>query len=763
MTSQSKHEQLLREAERLAPVGAWTVDVESGEVTWSEEMYAICGFAPGTPVTYDSLLNAIHPEDRGKFEEAVLGALESGEGYAADGRVVRPDGSVRWVHTKGEVLMREGAVVRIHGTAQDITERKDLERAALAMEERARLREIFEQFPAIIGLFRGPDHVIEFGNPIWHRYLGERAEIGRPLVEAIPEVATLGILDILDSVYRTGRTTSVNEQPMWIDYDGDGVPEQRYGSFVWKPLRSSDGEIDGVLTYGIDVTDLVLARKAAERHAEAERTIAEALQRSLLPRAIPAIPEVSISARYLPGAEGVEVGGDWYDIFEAGERVGVCIGDVVGRGIRAAATMGQLRTALRAYASDEMTPEATINRLSRFVHEIHLEGFATLVYGLFDPEAGTFTFVRAGHPPPLIVDPNGNARVLAAGLSPPLTESHRFESVSVPLGEGETLILYTDGLIERPHRSLDEGLAALMRAAERATGNVEEVCDAILEALDASSSDDDIALVALRVEPVTATLSLTLPADPSSLSVSRRVLRRWLQSIGATSDDTHDVVLAIGEACANVIEHAYGPDGGDLVVSGSFDGAAAEVTVRDHGRWRSPRGAGRGRGSKIMSTLGDSVDVNHNDEGTEIVFRRTLGVRPSHHQMPADQDPSRRARPEPAVSTTALEGDIDLSSSALTAQSLLDAVDNQALGLVVDVSNVNYLDSSGLSMLVGVAERLRRRGQGFRLVYPSDGPVARLMELTALERSLGHSDDVAEAVSEIRRSVGDSPPGHPEG
>jgi integral membrane sensor domain MASE1 len=173
----------------------------------------------------------------------------------------------------------------------------------------------------------------------------------------------------------------------------------------------------------IALTSFVLAAIMTERGRalEQEHRNAETLQRSLLPDRLPIIPGVEFASRYLPGGAGLEVGGDWYDVFTLPRgRLGLTIGDVVGRGLAAAAAMGQLRTALRAYAIETDSPAAVLQRLSRLVAELEAAQMATLIYAVLDPDTRTLSFASAGHPPPLLIGPDGQASYLMEGRSPPL-------------------------------------------------------------------------------------------------------------------------------------------------------------------------------------------------------------------------------------------------------------------------------------------------------------------------------------------------------
>ena len=253
-------------------------------------------------------------------------------------------------------------------------------------------------------------------------------------------------------------------------------------------------------------------RSVAQEHlsreeARSRRTheIAEALQRSLLPDRIPQIPGLALAARYVPATEDMEVGGDWYDVIQIrGGLIGLAIGDVAGHGPQAAATMGQLRMAVRAYAVQDPSPVSVMSGVHQLVSHVPLSEMVTLMYLVFDPASGRLRFTNAGHPPPLVFG-GGESRYLEGDVSPPLgvTADANFTETSLDLPAGATLLLYTDGLVERRDESIQEGLDRLLRvAADHESSDVDDLCDRILSSLiESDHVADDIALVAMRPLP----------------------------------------------------------------------------------------------------------------------------------------------------------------------------------------------------------------------------------------------------------------------
>jgi anti-sigma regulatory factor (Ser/Thr protein kinase) len=404
-----------------------------------------------------------------------------------------------------------------------------------------------------------------------------------------------------------------------------------------------EGTVLGVLHVGtlterhFDDEDTELLQRAGDRAAlaissrltEHERGLADALQRSIIPR-LPDLPAVSLAGRYLPAA-AARLGGDWYDAFQLPDgRLGLAIGDVVGKGFHAAAIMGQLRSGLRAYAMDGMPPGEVLERLSRLLRQLEPGRTATLVYIVVDPHGGGLVAASAGHPPPLVKPADGEPEFLDLAASVPLgaTRYVRYDDHELDLEPGSTLLLYTDGLVERPGEPFDAGLDRLAATVSTDYAQLEHLGDALLDVmLPEGPGGDDAALLLAIAEPLGDALVARFPADVESIPVMRRLLARWLDEAGATRADIDDLMLASAEAAANSIEHAYGLETGVVELRAwGAKGGSVKVAIRDFGNWRPPRGTHRGRGLLLMEGLADAVDVIRSDEGTTIELERRLGV-----------------------------------------------------------------------------------------------------------------------------------------
>ena len=374
------------------------------------------------------------------------------------------------------------------------------------------------------------------------------------------------------------------------------------------------------------------AAQALDRatHFETEQTIAETLQRSVLPVSLPRIDGIQLAARYLPGTAELDVGGDWFDAIPLPDgRLGLVVGDVVGKGVSAAATMSQLRNALRAFSLDRMKPSSTMARLNRLAEEVVETAFATVVYVVIDPNAQVARITAAGHPPPLIMYPNGTVEFVEEGRGLPLGAGAdtSYGQAVVELPVGTVLLLYTDGLVERRGRPIDDGLEELRQAAADGPREPEQLVEHILERIVGSAErGDDIALLAVRLLAVAPRpLRIRVPSDIGSLDLVRDAVRIWLAGAPLTRADAHDVVLAVWEACANAIEHAVEPGEDVVEIRADVTDLRVRITVEDTGSWTPPtEREDRGLGLRLIYASMSSVDVAPGDSGTRVTFEKAL-------------------------------------------------------------------------------------------------------------------------------------------
>ncbi|HSF61161.1 MAG TPA: SpoIIE family protein phosphatase [Gaiellaceae bacterium] len=361
---------------------------------------------------------------------------------------------------------------------------------------------------------------------------------------------------------------------------------------------------------------------------ESERATAETLQRSVLPASLPRVAGVQLAARYLPGAQGVAVGGDWFDALELHDgRLGLVVGDVMGKGVHAAASMGQLRNALRAFAVERLKPSSALARLDRLGDETLESAFATVVYAVVDPRSGVVRFSSAGHPPPVVAYADGRVELLEEGRGLPLGTGMRpqYRQAVAELPAGSVLVLYSDGLVERRGQSIDDGLRRLVAAVRDASKDPEHLLEHILdEVVGDAPRGDDIALLAARLLPVAPQpLELRLPTTIDALHVVRDALRTWTEGTPLGRPEAEGLVLAAWEASANAIEHAVGLAESPLVVCATQENSTIRVTVEDRGRWVPPSDRpGRGFGLQLMRSLTSSVEIvpGAEERGTRVTI-----------------------------------------------------------------------------------------------------------------------------------------------
>ncbi len=332
--------------------------------------------------------------------------------------------------------------------------------------------------------------------------------------------------------------------------------------------------------------DLVLAEEIAARAAVSidnarrytrEHRTALTLQRSLLPERLPAAEAVDLAYRYLPAGSGDVIGGDWFDVIAlSGGRVALVVGDVVGHGVHASATMGRLRTAVRTLADADFTPDELLTRLDDLVIRLDREEGpdargqageasgevgATCLYAVYDPVTGRCDLARAGHPPPVLVTSDGTVQVLDLPAGPPLgLGGMPFEAARIEMGEGSLLALYTDGLIETPGRDIDVGLDLLCEALRSPAADLEETCDEVLRKVLPEPPGDDIVLLLARTSTLGADQVHTwqLPMDPSAVAGARRAAVEQLDAWGLAELE-FATELIVSELVTNAIRYGHAP------------------------------------------------------------------------------------------------------------------------------------------------------------------------------------------------------------
>ncbi|KFG03066.1 SpoIIE family protein phosphatase [Streptomyces scabiei] len=397
--------------------------------------------------------------------------------------------------------------------------------------------------------------------------------------------------------------------------------------------------------------DLILAEEIAARAAVSidnarrytrERRTALTLQRSLLPERLPEVAAVDLAYRYLPAGPGDEIGGDWFDVIAlSGGRVALAVGDVVGHGVRASATMGRLRSAVRTLADADFAPDELLTRLDELVirldreegpdarrqaEEASGEVGATCLYAVYDPVAGRCDLARAGHPPPLLTDPDGTVRVLDLPAGPPLgLGGLPFEAARIDMAEGSVLALYTDGLIAAPGRDLDVGLDLLGEALRHPSAGLEETCEEVMRKVRPDPPADDIVLLLARTSLLGADQVRTwpLPADPAAVAGARRGASEQLAAWGL-GELEFATELIVSELVTNAIRYGTPPIQlrlvrADALICEVSDGSATAPHLR-----RARTFDEGGRGLLLVAQVAERWGSRHTSAGKTIWAEQPL-------------------------------------------------------------------------------------------------------------------------------------------
>jgi signal transduction histidine kinase/CheY-like chemotaxis protein/serine phosphatase RsbU (regulator of sigma subunit) len=359
------------------------------------------------------------------------------------------------------------------------------------------------------------------------------------------------------------------------------------------------------------------------RSYEQQRTVAVTLQRSILGPAIP--PGRGFAVRYEPAHRPLEVGGDWYDIVELPNGgTGLVVGDCVGRGLPAAAVMGQLRSACRALLLQNTSPAQVLSVLDDFAGRLDGALCTTVLCACLSPKTGTLTYSAAGHPPAILIDADGVRTLLDQATSVPLAVRGRNprREATVSLTPGATLLLYTDGLVERAGTVIDAGIesvAAILTAGRRMPE--EALLDRVLGGVGSRIGSDDVAVLLYRhAADGSARFARTFPAEAVALRPARLALQSWLAHRAVDQDVIERAVLAAGEAWTNAAEHGYGLDRTRTVyTTATVHEGTLEIVVTDLGGWQTPGPpSNRGRGIPLMKGLCDTVSIDATEEGTTV-------------------------------------------------------------------------------------------------------------------------------------------------
>ena len=551
----------------------------------------------------------------------------------------------------------------------------------------------------------------------------------------LPVVDGRPVADVVELVLRSGRPETLSG-PLGTD----GPP----ATAVVRPLQVSgepgalvliendDGPVDPSVWPGI------------------EADVVEQVQHTLLPPSLPLLPALALAGSYHRASSVRAAGGDWYDAVPlGGGRLALVVGDAVGHGLPAAGAMSRLRGAMRASTLRDPEPEVVLAGLDTFAAQMDDVEGASVFYGLLEVATGRLTYAAAGHPAPLVVQPDGSTEFLPITPRPPLgtVPDAGAEVREHVLEQGATLVLFSDGAVAGSPDGPASGLARLADVARTAV-SVPGALDpdasaglalAIAEAVHAPGGrpDDVAVLVAHRRADALEPLRVDLPAVPPSLPVVRRRLSAWLTGLGMGEQDRVGVMVAVGEACANAAEHAYrGQEPGPMQVRAEVDvDGVLTVSVRDEGAWRRPdRDPGdRGRGLLIMRQLVDAVSLQE-DRGTTVTLSVRLRRRPDADTEGPAADSGAvvtvdRSAERPAVRVS---GAIDEHTAETVRIRLLEASRGGTTPVVLDLADVVLFSSSAVRVVLAVARIARDEGWRMVVHAPEGGVTRHILEISGL-------------------------------
>lgn len=614
----------------------------------------------------ETLGTRVPPDEAMRLDAMVAQALKTGRSnYGAYFRILRRDGTLRWMHTQGFVRRdATGRPRRIIGIVRDATEELADSTARRELDEEGRRRtSLVEATTAALAHARTVKDVIDvLKNSQGLAHLGATS-----LVMGLIEAGRIHLVaDGPEGAFVPGtRYTRTDEQypmsevvrtlgPRFIESAKDfadsypvlwpHISHLGITSAAYLPLIAQARPIGALgLLYSDkngftgDERNLLVALGSSIAQSlqramlyEQEHDLAEGLQQAMLPRRVPEVPGAQIAVRYRSARLGRDIGGDWYDVIPLpGGRVGAVIGDVQGHDTHAAAVMGQLRIVLRAYAAEGHSPATVMARASVFLHELDTDRFATCTYAEADLTTGVVQVVRAGHVDPLVRDADGSCRKVLVDGGLPLGLSAEFGRLEYPvstveLDPGQTMVLFTDGLVELPGTDLDEGVQLLADLIRNGPQDLQRLADRLCESVDERGGEDDVAVLLLRrkaahaPQPGGRLQQHVGQNDPEALSSARHMIRAAVRAWGA-KDRADEVELAADELTTNALMHT---DGGAIVTIRVLTGPERRlrVDVEDRSsalpRRRDAGEAGvSGRGLMLVDRLVDAWGVESRGTG----------------------------------------------------------------------------------------------------------------------------------------------------
>ncbi|WP_406335033.1 SpoIIE family protein phosphatase [Streptomyces sp. NBC_00203] len=593
----------------LNHMGSFDWDLDTGLFHMDAQAHEVFDIRPdeydGHP---ESLGIRVSPMEGRRLDSVVSQAIKDGsENYGAYFRIRRRDGSLRWTHTQGYIRRDEtGRPRRIIGIVRDATEElgESAARRERAAQDEARRQQtnVVQITTAALAHARTVQDVIDvLEDTHGLTHLGAKS-----LVMGLVEAGRIRMVAAgpSDSYVPGTRVTRIDAQypmnevvrtlaPHFIESPEEfaesypllwpNITDLKITSAAYLPLIVQARPIGAIgLLYNdrhgfsSDERNVLVALGSSIAQSlqramfyEQEKDLAQGLQQAMLPRSIPSVPGADIAVRYRSASLGRDIGGDWYDVIPLpGGRVGAVIGDVQGHDTHAAAVMGQLRIVLRAYAAEGHTPATVMARASVFLHELDTDRFATCLYAEADLSTGVVQLVRAGHIDPLIRETDGSCHRLAVDGGLPLGLSAEFGRLEYPvdtveLDPGQSLLLFTDGLVEQPGIDLDEGMHTLRELIGSGPDDVTDLAERLIDVAEERGGDDDVALLVLRRRGPTTQQSggrlqqHVAPGDPEALTEARHMIRAAVRAWGAR-ERADEIELVADELITNALMHTEG-------------------------------------------------------------------------------------------------------------------------------------------------------------------------------------------------------------
>ncbi|MFB7591595.1 SpoIIE family protein phosphatase [Streptomyces sp. NPDC056169] len=614
----------------------------------------------------ESLGPRVLPDEGRRLDTLVAQALKEGsDQYGAYFRIRRRDGSHQWTHTQGLVERDDtGRPVRIVGILRDATHELSESAARLGLDEGRRRRAgVVEGTTAALAYARTVQDVIDLLNDSHALEHFGAASLVMGLLEAgrihlvaegpdgafVPGTRFTRVDEPypMSEVIRTLRPRFIDSPRdfaesfpvLWPHISGLGITAAAYLPLIAqaRPIGALGLLYSDKNGFSEDERTLLVALGSSIAQSlqravlyEQEHDLAEGLQQAMLPRRIPEVPGAQTAVRYRSARLGQDIGGDWYDIIPLpGGRVGAVIGDVQGHDTHAAAVMGQLRIVLRAYAAEGHPPATVMARASVFLHELDTERFATCTYAEVDLGTGVVQIVRAGHVDPLVRETDGSCRRLPVEGGLPLGLSAEFGRLDYPvtaleLDSGQTLMLYTDGLVEKPGADLDEGFQWLTSLVRRGPADLQQLADHLCDVVADRGGEDDVAILLLRRQAAFAPHGAgrlqqhVAQSDPEALSSARHMIRAAVRAWGG-GERADEIELVADELMTNALMHT---DGGAIVTLRVLSGPERRLRVEVEDRSSAlprRREAGEagvsGRGLLLVEQISDSWGVESRGGG----------------------------------------------------------------------------------------------------------------------------------------------------